>query len=60
MDVSTLARHAITGFGRGTLEIKPGLSRMLNLMGRLMPAFTAKQLGKSVALLAQTRVASGA
>jgi uncharacterized oxidoreductase len=50
MDVAVLARHAIDGFARGTKEMKPGLSLALSIMGRLMPHFAAKQLGKSVAL----------
>ena len=48
MDVKALARAALAGLGADTLEMRPGLSRALNLIGRLAPGLAAKQLGRSV------------
>jgi len=37
IDVNTLAKCAINGIKRDRLEIRPGLSNMLNVMSRLAP-----------------------
>ena len=47
MDVHVLGKHAINGFKRDVLEIRPGLSNVLKLMSRLAPQFMVNQLGKS-------------
>ena len=44
MDVQVLVRHALRGIERGTLEIRPGLSNVLNAMSRIAPGFMLKQL----------------
>jgi uncharacterized oxidoreductase len=46
MDVKVLVQHAITGFAKGRLEIRPGLSSLLNIMSRVAPNFILRQLGK--------------
>lgn len=57
MDVKVLAQHAITGFARDRLEIRPGLSNLLKIMSRLAPNFILRQLGKPVdRMLAQSKV----
>ena len=46
MDVAVLAQHAISGIEAGKLEIRPGLSNVLNVMSRIAPHFMFKQLTK--------------
>lgn len=56
MDVKILAKHAITGLEKDTLEICPGPSNALRVMNRVAPQFILNQLGKSVDhMLAQTK-----
>ena len=60
MPVQTLARLAIQGFEKDTLEIRPGLSNTLKLMSRIAPQFMLKQLAKPVdAMLARNESAAG-
>ena len=49
MDVGTLVTRAIAGIEKGRVEIRPGLSNVLMLMGRVAPAFMARQLGRNAA-----------
>jgi 2-polyprenyl-6-methoxyphenol hydroxylase-like FAD-dependent oxidoreductase len=44
--VVVLVQHAITGFARDRLEIRPGLSNLRKIMSRLAPNFILRQLGK--------------
>jgi uncharacterized oxidoreductase len=46
MDVTVLARRAITGIEAGRVEIRPGLSNVLKLMSRIAPQFMLGQLAK--------------
>jgi uncharacterized oxidoreductase len=46
MDVSVLAKRAIAGIEAGKLEIRPGLSNVLNAMSRIAPQFMLKQMAK--------------
>jgi uncharacterized oxidoreductase len=46
MDVTTLARHAISGIEAGKLEVRPGLSNVLKIMSRIAPEFMLKQMVK--------------
>lgn len=56
MNVQTLAKHAILGLKKNTLEIRPGLSNVLKLMSRVAPQFILNQLGKSAdSMLSQTK-----
>jgi len=56
MDVHTLAKFAIAGLQKDTLEIRPGPSNALKVMSRVAPEFIVNQLGKSVdKMLAQTK-----
>jgi uncharacterized oxidoreductase len=55
MSVETLARHAIEGIERDTLEICPGFSKALKLLSRLAPEAGLKMLGRPVDnMLAET------
>lgn len=47
MDVEVLVRRAIAGIEAGKLEIRPGLSNVLNAMSRIAPRFMLKQLAKA-------------
>jgi uncharacterized oxidoreductase len=47
MAVDVLAARAIAGIEAGTLEIRPGLSNVLNLMSRIAPGFMLRQLAKA-------------
>lgn len=47
MDVSELVQKAITGIEAGKLEIRPGLSNLLNIMRRIAPSFMLAQLAKT-------------
>jgi uncharacterized oxidoreductase len=44
MSVTELVKAAITGIESGRLEIRPGLSNVLNLMSRIAPAFMLRQI----------------
>jgi uncharacterized oxidoreductase len=44
MDVTVLARRVIAGIEAGKLEIRPGLSNVLNVMSRVAPHFMLNQL----------------
>ena len=46
MPVDVLAEQAIAGIEAGTLEIRPGQSNLLKLLGRIAPDFAFKQLTK--------------
>ncbi len=46
MDVKVLAKHAVDGLKKDTLEIRPGLANTLKLMSRIAPQFILKQLAK--------------
>jgi uncharacterized oxidoreductase len=46
MDVTVLARHAISGIEAGKLEIRPGLANVLMAMSRIAPQFMLKQMAK--------------
>ena len=46
MDAAVLARRAIAGIEAGKLEIRPGLSNVLNAMSRIAPQFMLKQLAR--------------
>ena len=44
MSVQVLAKRAIAGIEAGKLEIRPGLSNVLNIMSRIAPQFMLKQM----------------
>jgi len=44
MDVTVLARHAISGIEASKLEIRPGLANVLMAMNRIAPRFMLKQM----------------
>jgi uncharacterized oxidoreductase len=46
MEVKVLVQKAITGIEAGKLEIRPGLSNMLNRMSRIAPQFMLRQMAK--------------
>jgi uncharacterized oxidoreductase len=46
MDVRVLAKRTIAGIEAGKLEIRPGLSNVLNAMSRIAPQFMLKQMAK--------------
>jgi uncharacterized oxidoreductase len=46
MEPPVLARRAIAGIERGTLEIRPGLSNVLNVMSRIAPHFALNQIAR--------------
>ena len=46
MSVQTLAKRAIAGIEAGKREIRPGLSNVLNAMGRAAPRFMLNQMAK--------------
>lgn len=46
MDVTVLARRAITGIEAGKTEIRPGLANVLKAMSRIAPGFMLQQLTK--------------
>lgn len=46
MDVRVLAEKAIAGIEAGKLEIRPGLSNALQVMGRVAPRFMLRQMVK--------------
>lgn len=46
MDAAVLAQKAIAGIEAGKLEIRPGLSNLLNAMSRIAPQFMFKQMAK--------------
>jgi uncharacterized oxidoreductase len=46
MEVTVLARRAIAGIEAGKLEIRPGLSNVLNAMSRIAPHFTLNQIAR--------------
>jgi len=46
MDVTVLARHAISGIEAGKLEIRPGLANVLMAMSRIAPQFMLKQIAR--------------
>jgi uncharacterized oxidoreductase len=48
MDVTVLARHAISGIEAGKLEIRPGLANVLMAMSRIAPQLMLKQMAKMV------------
>jgi uncharacterized oxidoreductase len=48
MDVKVLAHKAIVGIEAGNLEIRPGLSNVLKIMGRIAPGFMLNQMAKMV------------
>lgn len=47
MPLATLADKAMSGLEAGKREIRPGLSNILKMMGRIAPEFSLNQLGKS-------------
>ncbi len=51
MDVATLVGHAIKGLKRNQLEIRPGMSNVLNLMSRVAPQFLLNRLSKSAGVM---------
>lgn len=44
MAVNELARHAIAGIEKGTLEIRPGIANLLKVMSRVAPGFILRQM----------------
>ena len=46
MDPKELVRRAIAGIEAGKLEIRPGLSNVLNVMSRIAPRFMLNQMAK--------------
>jgi uncharacterized oxidoreductase len=46
MDVKVFAGKAIAGIEGGKLEIRPGLSNVLRIMGRVAPEFMLGQMAK--------------
>ena len=48
MAVNILVEHAIKGLVKDHLDIRPGLSNVLNILSRLAPQFAVNLLGKSV------------
>ena len=46
MDVTTLAKRAISGIEAGQLEIRPGLANVLKAMSRIAPKFMLRQMAK--------------
>jgi uncharacterized oxidoreductase len=46
MEVTVLTQKAIAGIEAGKLEIRPGLSNVLNGMSRIAPQFMLKQMAK--------------
>ena len=48
MDVKVLAKKAIAAIEAGKLEIRPGLSNLLNAMSRIAPQFMLNQLAKTM------------
>jgi len=46
MDPKELVRRAISGIEAGKLEIRPGLSNVLNVMSRIAPRFMLNQMAK--------------
>jgi uncharacterized oxidoreductase len=46
MDVKVLAHKAIAGIEAGNLEIRPGLSSVLQIMSRIAPRFMLNQMAK--------------
>jgi uncharacterized oxidoreductase len=46
MDAHVLAERAIAGIEAGKLEIRPGLSNVMNAMSRIAPKFMLKQMAK--------------
>ena len=49
MPVETLVRHAITGVEAGKTDIRPGLSRVLGIAGRVAPDLMFNQMSKAAA-----------
>ena len=47
MDVTMLVDYAIAGIEKGQLEIRPGLSNVLQAMSRIAPRFMLRQLAKT-------------
>jgi uncharacterized oxidoreductase len=47
MDAAVLAKQAIAGIEAGKLEIRPGLSNVLNAMSRIAPRFMLRQMDKA-------------
>jgi uncharacterized oxidoreductase len=45
MDVNTLVKRAISGIEKDRLEIRPGLSNVLNFMSRRVPQFMVNRIG---------------
>jgi uncharacterized protein YejL (UPF0352 family) len=55
MTVTALVEYALNVMKHDRLEIRPDLSNMLMIMGRIAPNFIVKQLAKRVdRMLAQT------
>lgn len=46
MPVDVLAKHAIAGIEAGKIEIRPGLSNVLNIASRLAPGLIFQQMSK--------------
>ena len=46
MAPEVLARRAVEGIEAGRLEIRPGVSNVLNIMGRVAPSFIFSQMSK--------------
>ena len=49
MPVETLVRHAITGIEAGKTDICPGLSKVLNIAGRVAPDLVFNRMSKAAA-----------
>ncbi|MDQ2668042.1 MAG: SDR family NAD(P)-dependent oxidoreductase [Gemmatimonadota bacterium] len=44
MDVTTVAKRAVAGIEAGTLEIRPGLPKVLRIVSRVAPGFMFRQI----------------
>lgn len=49
MPLETLVRHAITGIEAGKTDIRPGLSKVLGIAGRVAPDLVFNQMSKAAA-----------
>ena len=58
MDVKVLVDRAITGIEAGKLEIRPGLSKVLNAMSRVAPQLMLKQMAKMMKPTKSPRIQS--
>ncbi|GGJ35580.1 SDR family oxidoreductase [Deinococcus roseus] len=56
MEVQVLVRQALKGMEQGKQEIRPGLSNVLHLMGRLAPGVMARQMARGMKAQKAVRV----